>query len=203
VSDTEAAPAALGSFEDSLVPMLIADDQRRYVQANRAVCLLLRLDREAVLRRRVDDLTPPEHRGAMQASWDEFQREGIQSGTFELLMPDGPRLRVDYSATANVEPGRHLAIFVLPATEPDLPAERTEQEHLSERERAVLSRVAMGETGGRIAEALGISPSTVETHIRNCLAKLEAKNRAHAIALGLDRGEIAMTFSGAAPKFVP
>ena len=203
MSDTDAVPAALSSFEDSLVPMLIADDQRRYVQANRAACLLLRLEREAVLRRTVDVLTPPEHRGAMQASWDEFRREGIQSGAFELLMPDGPRLRVDYSATANVEPGRHLAIFVLPATEPDLPAEGTVQEHLSEREREVLSQVAMGESGARIAETLGISPSTVETHIRHCLAKLEAKNRAHAIALGLDRGEIAMTFSGPARKLAP
>ena len=132
----------------------------------------------------------------MQTSWDEFLQDGMQSGTFELLMPDGPRLRVDYSATANVQPGRHLAIFVLPATEPDVSAERIERQHLSEREREVLGRVAMGENGVRIAEALAISPSTVETHIRHCLTKLEAKNRAHAIALGLHRGEIAMTFSG-------
>lgn len=174
--------------------MLIADDKRRYVQANPAVCLLLRLDRGAVLERSVDDLTPPEHRGAMETSWDQFQRDGVQSGTFELLMPDGPRLRVDYSATANVTPERHLAIFILPASERDVPALHTEREHLSERERQVLGLVAMGENGRRIAETLGISPSTVETHIRHCLTKLEAKNRAHAIALGLHRGEIAMTF---------
>jgi PAS domain S-box-containing protein len=184
----------LPNFESSLVPMLIADDQRRYVQANPAVCLLLRLDLKAVLRRTVDDLTTPEHRSNMQSRWQEFQRDGVQSGTFELLMPDGPRLHVDYSATANVEPGRHLAIFVLPATEAVLPAARTERQHLSDREREVLGLVAMGENGTRIAETLGISPSTVETHIRHCLSKLEAKNRAHAIALGVHYGEIAMTF---------
>jgi PAS domain-containing protein len=44
----------LADFESSLVPMLIADDQRRYVQANPAACLLLRLDHEAVLRRSDD-----------------------------------------------------------------------------------------------------------------------------------------------------
>jgi DNA-binding CsgD family transcriptional regulator len=179
--------------------MLIADDQRHYVQANRAVCLLLRLDLEAVLRRSVDDLTTPEHRGAMRTRWEEFLRDGMMSGTFELLMPDGPRLRVDYSATANVEPGRHLAIFVLPATEPDLVPELAAGQRLSDREREVLSLVAMGENGTRIAEALGISPSTVETHVRHCLTKLEAKNRAHAIALGLHQGEIAMTFPAPAP----
>jgi DNA-binding CsgD family transcriptional regulator len=189
----------LASFENSLVPMLIADDQRRYVNANRAACLLLRLDLHAILRRRVDDLTTPEHRSALHTRWGEFQREGVQIGTFELLMPDGPRLQVDYSATANVRPGRHLAIFGFPATEPVLPPARTKRQHLSDRERQVLGRVAMGENGTRIAEALGISPSTVETHIRHCLTKLEAKNRAHAIALGLHRGEIALTFSAPAP----
>jgi hypothetical protein len=101
----------------------------------------LRLDLEAVLRRTVDDLTTPEHRIAMRTRWDEFRRDGVQSGTFEMLMPDGPRLRVDYSATANVQPGRHLAIFVLPATEPDLVAERAKRakrQHLTDREQEVL-----------------------------------------------------------------
>ncbi len=130
----------------------------------------------------------------MQTLWEQFRRDGVMNGTFELLMPDGPRLRVDYSATANVQPGRHLAIFVLPASEPDLVAQRAERQRLSDREREVLSLVAMGESGTRIAKALGISASTVETHVRNCLTKMEAKNRAHAIALGVHRGEIAMTF---------
>jgi DNA-binding CsgD family transcriptional regulator len=191
---TRKASGVLPDFESSFVPMLIADNERRYVQANPAVCLLLRLDLKAVLQKRIDDLTTPEHLSAMEASWAEFQQDGVQSGTFELLMPDGPRLRVDYSATANVTPGRHLAIFVLPAANHDVLAAHAEREHLSERERQVLSLVAMGENGTRIAETLGISPSTVETHIRHCLTKLEAKNRAHAIAVGLHRGEIAMTF---------
>jgi DNA-binding CsgD family transcriptional regulator len=51
----------------------------------------------------------------------------------------------------------------------------------------------MGETGGTIAEALFISTATVETHVRHCLAKLGARNRPHAIAVGLQRGEIALT----------
>ena len=42
--------------------MVLADDERRYVAANAAACLLLRLPEEDVLRLRVDDLTPPEHR---------------------------------------------------------------------------------------------------------------------------------------------
>jgi PAS domain-containing protein len=46
------------SFRSSLLPMVIADDERRYVAVNHAACLLLRLSEEDVLRRRVDDVAP-------------------------------------------------------------------------------------------------------------------------------------------------
>jgi DNA-binding CsgD family transcriptional regulator len=195
VSEGRESPWSVASFEDSLTPMLVADGHRRYVGVNEAMCLLLRSDREAVLQMSVDDLTPPESRAGLGRRWDAFLREGVQSGAYELLMPDGPRLLVEYSATANVEPGRHLAIFVLPPADGGVaPAERPETRQLSIREREVLARVAMGESGGTIARVLGISSATVEAHVRSCLLKLEAKNRAHAIALGLQRGEIAMNF---------
>src|SRR5438045_2981681 len=88
--------ATTASFDDSLVPMLIADDERRYVDANRAACLLLRLDRAAVLKLAIDDLTPAEHRAETDALWQAFIRDGAQSGTIELWMPDGGRVVVDY-----------------------------------------------------------------------------------------------------------
>jgi len=33
----------------------------------------------------------------------------------------------------------------------------------------------------------------VETHVRHCVAKLGARNRPHAVALALQRGEIVLT----------
>src|SRR5690348_7386285 len=102
------------SFWRSLVPMVIADDDRCYVAANPAACLLLRLPEEKVLRMRIDDLTPPENRAQVGPLWDAFLREGTQEGTFELLMPDGQRVSVDYSATAGVAPGQHLSILTFP-----------------------------------------------------------------------------------------
>jgi PAS domain S-box-containing protein len=181
------------SFRSSLLPMVIADDERRYVAANPAVCLLLRLCEEAVLRLRVDDLTPPEARGQMDEMWAAFLREGTQRGTFELQMPDGPRLAVEYSATAHVEPGRHLSILMFPPTAGDVerdPGDGESPELLTDREREVLNLVAMGMGSTWIASALGVSTSTVETHVRHCLRKLHARNRAHAIAVGVRRGEI-------------
>jgi PAS domain S-box-containing protein len=183
-------------FARSLLPMVVVDDQRRYVDANQAACLLLRLGRDQVLKLRADDLTPPEQRPALQELWEALLRDGSQSGRYELLMPDGQRVQIIYSATANVEPQRHLAIMQLAAGESNDEAVAAQLSppalRLTEREREVLALVAMGETGQTIGSALHISATTVETHVRNCLSKLAAKNRPHAIAIALEHGEITL-----------
>ena len=174
--------------------MVLADDGRRYVAANQAACLLLRLPEAQVLKRTIEDLTPPENRSQVGPMWETFIRDGTQRGTFELLMPDGPRLRVEYSATANIEPGRHLSILMFPSGEVERRTRGGSLEGtlLTGRERQVLGMVAMGMSSSWIAAALGVSPATVETHVRHCLDKLGARNRAHAIALGLRAGEISL-----------
>jgi PAS domain S-box-containing protein len=190
-------------FKTSFVPMLVADDKRRYVDVNQAACLLLRMSSEDILRLRIDDLTPPELRDATAALWRAFIRDGTQTGSFELVTPDGARLRVDYSAKANVEPGRHLSLLGFPASirEPrSATASGPEERRLTQREREVLTLVAMGERGASIAATLGVTPTTVETHVRHCLSKLGARNRPHAIALGLQQGEITMQFGSRRPQ---
>ena len=176
-------------FERSLNPMLIADDGRRYVDANAAACRLLGLTREEILRLKVDDLTPPDRRGAVAALWESFRKEGSQAGRFELLLPDATRLEVAFSATADIAPGRHLTIFMTPST-PELNGEPDDARpaSLTPREREILSLVALGITGEEIAECLVISAETVRTHLRNARAKLGAKTKAHAVALALSRG---------------
>ena len=62
---------------------------------------------------------------------------------------------------------------------------------LSAREREVLDLLAEGLTGEEIAKRLFLSPETIRTHVRNAMDKLEARTRAHAIAIALRQGEIA------------
>jgi DNA-binding CsgD family transcriptional regulator len=174
--------------------MVIANDERRYIAANQAACLLLRLPEEEVLRLRIDDLTPPENRAQIGPLWSAFIRDGTQQGTFELLMPDGHRVEVEYSATAAVAPGQHLSILMFPPGRSDRAAGRGSRSVLTGREREVLAMIAMGHSGALIASQLNVSPSTVETHVRHCLEKLGARNRAHAIALGLRDGELSLEF---------
>lgn len=189
------------SFRSSLVPMVVADDERRYVAVNEAACLLLRVPEEELLGMRIDDLTPPEHREYVEERWSAFMHTGLQEGTFDLLAPDGARIPVEYSATANVEPGRHLSILMFPASRNGHePGEILDDRPLlTDREREVLAMVAMGRGSSWIAAELRVSASTVESHVRHCLAKLGARNRAHAIALGLRNGEVALDLDLTAP----
>ena len=166
--DTRAQPWSIASFRSSLVPMVIADDGRRYVAANAAACLLLRLPEQEVLELTIEDLTPPENRFLVPTLWEQFIREGTQKGVFELLMPDGRSLAVEYSSSANVLPGRHLAIWMFPAgSRADRPRRADiKKAVLTAREREVLGMIAMGMGSSWIASALSVSPATVETHVR-------------------------------------
>lgn len=172
--------------------MVIADDERRYVAANSAACLLLRLREEEILKLRIEDLVSPQHRSSVAELWDSFLRDGTQKGTIELAMPDGALVEVEYSATAHIEAGRHLALWIFPpGLFEDSGREQTRTRRLlTAREREVLGMVAMGMGSSWIAATLGVASSTVDNHVRNCLQKLGARNRAHAIVLGLVLGEI-------------
>ncbi len=61
---------------------------------------------------------------------------------------------------------------------------------LSPREREIMHEMAEGLTAERIGVKLNVSVETVRTHVRNVIRKLQARNRVHAIALALERGEI-------------
>jgi DNA-binding NarL/FixJ family response regulator len=75
----------------------------------------------------------------------------------------------------------------LPAAEPALPA--LEQEP-SAREIEVLQLVADGLVNREIGVRLFLSEETVKSHVRHLLAKLQARSRAHAVAVGFRRGLI-------------
>ncbi|MDQ4040893.1 MAG: helix-turn-helix transcriptional regulator [Actinomycetota bacterium] len=53
-----------------------------------------------------------------------------------------------------------------------------------------MTLLAIGLDGPQIAEELSISNPTVQTHVRNAMARLGARTRVQAVALALTRGEI-------------
>ncbi|TCL76136.1 response regulator transcription factor [Rhizobium sp. BK251] len=64
------------------------------------------------------------------------------------------------------------------------------EDTLTAREMSVLSLIAGGNSNRVIGEKLSISEETVKGHVKSILAKLHAKDRTHAVALGIKRGII-------------
>ena len=64
-----------------------------------------------------------------------------------------------------------------------------EPEHLpTAREIEVLQLVSEGLVNREIGDRLYLSEETVKSHVRHLLAKLQARSRAHAVAVGFRRG---------------
>jgi DNA-binding NarL/FixJ family response regulator len=63
-------------------------------------------------------------------------------------------------------------------------------EVLSMRELQVLGHVAGGYSNKRIATHMGISVETVKTHVKNILAKINARDRTEAVVIAMRRGII-------------
>ena len=59
---------------------------------------------------------------------------------------------------------------------------------MSEREIAVLRLVAAGNANKTIAWELKISEDTVKAHLKNIFAKLDARDRTHAVSVAMTRG---------------
>ncbi len=179
-------------FERTRNAMLIVDNARVFVDCNQASGLLLDCPHEEIIGQRIDDFTPDEDHDLLTSVWPEFVSGNTGGeGTWVMCTAKSARITVEYSATPNFVPGLHLSILMKEEVEAPLSVPATTGgKSLSPREREILGRIAVGESGPRIAAELFISPATVRTHLQHVLVKLGAQTRPHAIALALQRGEI-------------
>jgi DNA-binding NarL/FixJ family response regulator len=69
-------------------------------------------------------------------------------------------------------------------------AEHSTDESLTAREVDVLRLIAVGNANKEIAAQLSITEETVKGYVKNILSKLSAKDRTHAVTIGLKRGVI-------------
>ncbi|MFD7431253.1 response regulator [Streptomyces sp. NPDC059818] len=113
----------------------------------------------------------------------------IEAGATGYLLKDAPREDL-FTAVRAAADGRTVlspAIASRLVSRVRAPV-RTGGETLSAREREVLELVARGTSNREIAAVLFISEATVKTHLTHVFAKLGAKDRAAAVAVGYDRG---------------
>ncbi|HEX8648162.1 MAG TPA: LuxR C-terminal-related transcriptional regulator [Thermoleophilaceae bacterium] len=177
-------------------PMLVFDHERRYVDVNDTACEVLGATREEIIGRRIDDFTAGEGGFNLDRLWARFLEDGRVNGSFPVRRFDGQVRPVVYAATADVVPGRHMAIFAngkngsQTVAAPEEPGSRRARSQLTPREREILQMIADGLTDREIAKRLVLSPATARTHARNLIGKLGAHTRAQAVAIAIRRGEI-------------
>ncbi|WGP12793.1 response regulator transcription factor [Streptomyces sp. SH5] len=114
----------------------------------------------------------------------------IEAGATGYLLKDAPREEL-FAAVRAAADGRSVlspAVASRLMTRVRTPAPDPAATSLSAREREVLVLVARGTTNREIAAELFISEATVKTHLTHVFAKLGAKDRAAAVAIGYDRG---------------
>jgi DNA-binding NarL/FixJ family response regulator len=67
-------------------------------------------------------------------------------------------------------------------------ADHAADDELTQREIDVLRLITAGNANKEIGDRLSISEATVKGHVSNILSKLRANDRAHAVAIALERG---------------
>jgi DNA-binding CsgD family transcriptional regulator len=184
-------------FGSSLLPMVIVDGERRYVEVNAAARLAFRLPLAQLRTLRIEDLTPEHLLPTMREAWATLINSGRVRGRHSVASPDGGRLDITYYALADALPGLHLGAFA-PAgwaaeellSESEHPP-RASASALTRRELEVLELAAEGFSAPRLASELGVSVATVRTHFAHIYEKLEVGDRASAVAKAMRIGLIA------------
>ncbi|NIJ04451.1 DNA-binding NarL/FixJ family response regulator [Frigoribacterium faeni] len=128
---------------------------------------------------------------------DEYAFGGLNAGASGFLLKDAPpaelvaAIRTVAAGDAIVSPRVTRAMLDLYRGRlPDAGDARrpSSLDSLSEREREVLLAIGRGLSNSEIAGELFLSESTVKTHVGRVLAKLELRDRVHAVIFAYENG---------------
>jgi PAS domain S-box-containing protein len=97
-------------FESSMDAILIVDDNQQYVDVNSAACELLGYTKEELLTKKIGDIVATDTEVKDQL-WDEMIENQNSANSIYLKRQDGTILLTEYTATANIQPNRHMSII--------------------------------------------------------------------------------------------
>jgi PAS domain S-box-containing protein len=98
-------------FNGALDAILICDDDRRFVDANPAACLILGCKKAEMIGRKIDDFLDANVQPQSGLQWQRILSQGEVKGDLWLKSSNGETREVTYTAKANFIPGRHLIIL--------------------------------------------------------------------------------------------
>lgn len=114
--------------------------------------------------------------------------QAINAGAMGFITKSSPRERMRQALRQVLDGNIYLPPDIIRSSpSPDTPAHSTPQlseaalDRLTERQRRVLERMALGESNKQIAWALNITETTVKAHVSAILGKLGVNNRVQAV----------------------
>lgn len=96
-------------FDNAINAIILADDNGNYVDGNLAACYMLGYTHSELIKLNVGQVILP-HTLKMDP-YNQFLRDGQQSGVIDLLTKTGKIITTRYNAVANILPGLHLSIL--------------------------------------------------------------------------------------------
>jgi PAS domain S-box-containing protein len=94
------------TFECSVVPLVVFDDDFCVVDANGAFAELVGIAHEHLMGRMLREVAPD----ATEAYLEQLRADGRLETQASIRRPDGQERQVEFVATANVRPDRHIAV---------------------------------------------------------------------------------------------
>jgi PAS domain S-box-containing protein len=175
-------------FDQTSNPIFVLDGQRRITGVNHAALSLLGRSRTDLEGTSMLETMKPADRAEALRNWRAFRASGEYFGRRALVRADGSEVLIEFAARLAHIRGQRVAVYVAlpgPRSAPTRSSALAGQLLLTDREREVVTHVALGSETDEIASALYISPTTVRTHVRNAMAKLGAHTRAQLVAIVL------------------
>jgi DNA-binding NarL/FixJ family response regulator/class 3 adenylate cyclase len=141
--------------------------------------------------------TPPRVIMLTTFDLDEYVYDALRAGASGFLLKDAPpaelirAIKVVAKGESLLAPSvtrRLIEEFANRPSSREAGAKPSRLEGLSAREVEVLVEIARGRVNGEIAAALFISETTVKSHVRNLLMKLDARDRVQLVVAAYEAG---------------
>jgi DNA-binding NarL/FixJ family response regulator len=127
---------------------------------------------------------------------DDYVFGGLAAGASGFLLKrTGPEeliaaIHTVAGGEALLSPSVTRRVIERMAREPGVEPQEARLEELTDREREVLELIAAGLTNAEIAERLVIEESTVKTHVKRVLMKLDLRDRVQAVIFAYENGVV-------------
>jgi DNA-binding CsgD family transcriptional regulator len=183
-------------FKRSRNAVALIDDNRLPVEVNGAFVRLVGRKRADLVARPVTDVIAGGPRIPSLREWRAAVFRGEWTGEADLVSGDGDLVAVEFAAHPEVVTGRRLVLFVVLHSQRggrryrQVSGETAPSGPLTERERDIVHLVALGLTSAEIADELHIAHNTVRTHVRNAMAKVNARSRSQLVAVSMAEGHL-------------